>query len=287
MRRVLCSAATGPHVEFLEATKPVLAEYGRRHGYDVVTEFPLEAPPRVPRRVAESRLARRYDALLTRFLLAAMNRMPVSEKGLKRLPAVQRLARSIDSTAMLVLRTVAACGVAPTPPAWNKVVLVRRLLAEYDLVVWIDADAVLVDLSKDIADELQPDKWLYMVEHHFLHEGSHLNAGVFMVRAGRTADRFFREVAALTPFRHHRWWEQAAILYLLGYDFWPTRKARITRYSPGVALIDKRWNSIPPDQAEEPRIKHYPGLDNISRLELISRDVARVQAALQKSSCTS
>ena len=69
------------------------------------------------------------------------------------------------------------------------------------------------------------------------------------------------------------------MLYLLGWDFWPTRRSRSTRYTPGAGQLDKSWNSIPTDAAEEPRIKHYAGVANVSRRELILRDVERVRDA--------
>ena len=46
------------------------------------------------------------------------------------------------------------------PPAWAKVPMLREALAAYDLVLWIDADAVIVDGTRDIADELAPDRFL-------------------------------------------------------------------------------------------------------------------------------
>ena len=49
------------------------------------------------------------------------------------------------------------------PPAWAKVPMLREALAAYDLVLWIDADAVIVDGTRDIADELAPDRFLGLV----------------------------------------------------------------------------------------------------------------------------
>jgi len=207
--------------------------------------------------------------------------MPVSEKALKHLPRSERVGCQVDRAVLFLLRALALCVVAPTPPSWNKVTLIRKLIATYDLVVWVDADAVVVDLSRDIASEFQTDKWLHIVEIQPPSWGTHLNAGVFAVRSGPTTASFFREVAQLTPFKHHPWWEQAAMLHLLGYDLWPARKARKTSYSDGVALIDKSWNSTPLDPSPAPRIKHYAGVDNESRSELIGQDVARVTAAFR------
>ena len=48
-------------------------------------------------------------------------------------------------------------------PAWAKVRLIRRMLDSYDLVLWIDADALILDTTRDIADEVDPQLWQAMV----------------------------------------------------------------------------------------------------------------------------
>ena len=49
--------------------------------------------------------------------------------------------------------------IADRAPAWSKIVLLRRLLESYDYVLWIDADAIILDDSVDPAD-------LFGVEHY-------------------------------------------------------------------------------------------------------------------------
>jgi len=44
------------------------------------------------------------------------------------------------------------------PAPWSKVSALRAALETADLALWIDADAVIVDPSRDIADELAPDE---------------------------------------------------------------------------------------------------------------------------------
>ena len=46
--------------------------------------------------------------------------------------------------------------------------LLRDALDRYDLVLWIDADAVIVDPSQDIADGLAPDRQLGLRIAHCL-----------------------------------------------------------------------------------------------------------------------
>src|SRR5688500_7505644 len=48
------------------------------------------------------------------------------------------------------------------PPSWAKIVLVRDLLERYETVLWLDADAIVVDLERDIATVLDADADLYL-----------------------------------------------------------------------------------------------------------------------------
>jgi hypothetical protein len=150
------------------------------------------------------------------------------------------------------------------PPSWAKVPLVVDLLRRYELVLWLDADAVIVDGSCDVASELRLGRQLYLVEHKHDPTGEvTANAGVFMLRAGRWAERFLADVWAQADLVQHRWWENAAIMRLLGYriDPQPARRERKTRWRLGVRFLDVSWNSLPHWHASpSPRIVHFAGL---------------------------
>ena len=64
-----------------------------------------------------------------------------------------------------------------------------------------------------------------------------------------------------TEYAHHEWWENAAVLSLLGYRLQrPVRPVRPSPWRLGVGLLDRAWNSIPEDASPTPRIAHFPGL---------------------------
>ena len=167
------------------------------------------------------------------------------------------------------------------PPAWAKVPMVREALASYDLVLWIDADAVIVDGSRDIAGELAPDRFLGLVGHG---ERRVPNTGVMLLRAGEGARDLLVAVWKATRFVHHPWWENAALADALGYDLpealepglrgrllrlaaragirelRPSAPARPSRFLAGTQLLPREWNSVYLDQAAEPRIVHFPAV---------------------------
>jgi len=158
------------------------------------------------------------------------------------------------------------------PPAWSKILLLRRLAAEHELLLWLDADLVIVDLSTDIATELEAGRFLYLVEHT-TKEGRVPNSGVMLIRGGDQALEFLDSVYAQEDLIEHRWWENAAICRLLGYRLDPPGPdAPTPLLRDHTKLISPRWNSIPDDPAPEPRIRHYPGFSLKARAALMLRD---------------
>lgn len=161
---------------------------------------------------------------------------------------------------------------ARRPAPWSKVLLLRELAAEHELLLWLDADLVIVDNSLDIASELEGDRFLYMVEHSTKH-GRMPNSGVMLVRGGSATRAFFDEVYAQEDLINHRWWENAAICRLLGYQLDPVGPGSPTRLlTDHTKFISPRWNSIPDAPAATPRIRHYPGYSLKARAILMARD---------------
>ncbi|HEX5622140.1 MAG TPA: hypothetical protein VFX51_27185 [Solirubrobacteraceae bacterium] len=173
------------------------------------------------------------------------------------------------------------------PPAWTKVRMLQQLLAEFELVVWIDADAVIVDGSADIADDLEPDKQLGLVEHRRGEERIP-NTGVMVWRASEFAHELLAKVWAATRFIDHPWWENAALVDALGYDVprfsrlerllpgrpRPCRPARPSTYLAGTQFLAPEWNWAYLSRVEHPRIVHCVGVPVEQRL-------ADMQAALE------
>jgi hypothetical protein len=159
------------------------------------------------------------------------------------------------------------------PAPWSKVLVLRELLATHELVLWIDADAVVVDPARDIADDLGTDDFMGLVEHTY--DGVSMpNTGVLVLRRGETAREFLDAVWDSTDLVDHQWWENAAVMRHLGYDLDPPRRARESGFRQATTFLPKAWNSIRLDPAENPRIRHYPGYSTKTRLAFMLRDVA-------------
>lgn len=154
------------------------------------------------------------------------------------------------------------------PTSWRKVRLFQELLGTYDEVLWIDADAVVVDGTDDITDELRPDD-LMGLSAHVTPEGEDPipNCGVWLIRKNAATTEFLDAVWDSTRFIDHKWWENAAVLTLLGYELEP--KVRLLRPTPmwfRARLLSTAWNSVPADPSPAPRIVHFAGLSHEERL---------------------
>jgi hypothetical protein len=167
------------------------------------------------------------------------------------------------------------------PPAWAKVPLIRDTLDSHELVLWIDADAVIVDDHEDIADALDPDTQLALVQHRRDDELIP-NTGVMVWRAGEFARDLLDRVWAATTFVDHPWWENAALLDALGYDF-PRfnrldrvlrRRFRAAPPPPGVQFLPGEWNWSYLDRSENPRIVHCLGVPVEQRLRDMQSAIA-------------
>lgn len=144
------------------------------------------------------------------------------------------------------------------PAPWSKIRILRELVERYELVVWLDADLVIVDARVDIASELEEGRFLYLVEHRHS-DWSMPNTGVMMLRGGAEAARFLDETWSLERYVDHRWWENAAVCELLGYELDPPRPTRSTPLLEQTKLISPRWNSIVDAHVRNARIRHFPG----------------------------
>lgn len=148
-------------------------------------------------------------------------------------------------------------------PSWWKLSLMTGLFAShglYDVVLWCDADVMIVDESRDIAEETDEDSWLSLVVHTTVPHGQMPNCGVMVARAGfalRMAPRL------LSDHRPYRCWEQGALMSHMGVED-PERypvTLPVTKSFPWKE-IGPEWNVIKADVRSgtvTPRFVHCTG----------------------------
>lgn len=141
------------------------------------------------------------------------------------------------------------------PPSWMKLPQIGAALHDYDSVLWVDADIVIVDSSESILDEISPDCWQAMVAHK-TECGSVPNCGLWFVT--REMRAYFKTAwdSLLAQFENHPWWEQAAMLSLMGYEVIDGPKVVAgtpTELFDHTQFLSQKWNHHPRDEA---RVDH-------------------------------
>lgn len=142
------------------------------------------------------------------------------------------------------------------PPAWDKIVLIHHMLKQYETVFWMDADAIVCDPRKDIRTALSPGIPMHMVAHRI---GQRIipNTGIWVCRSLPKTFEMLYHIWNDVRYVDHRWWEQAALMDLIGFDPESTSFRGETPYTPFVRFIGREWNSRQGDCADNPIVYHY------------------------------
>lgn len=151
--------------------------------------------------------------------------------------------------------------VGVAPPSWMKLPHLGSALADgYDKVLWVDADIVIVKSADNILDEVPDDAWQALVRHK-TECGAVPNCGLWVVT--QPMRQVFKTAwdEYLDEYRNHSWWEQAAILRLMGYEVTPKPEANPGEPTPlaeHTHYLHSRWNHHPRDEdrVDEPAFLH-------------------------------
>lgn len=84
---------------------------------------------------------------------------------------------------------------------------------EFDFIVWLDADVLIVNAEEDFRTALPPGAPIGMCSHPlpWRNQSWHYNSGVMVIRQSPLAGAFFERVWEAGPI-DHPWFEQARIL---------------------------------------------------------------------------
>jgi galactosyl transferase GMA12/MNN10 family len=169
---------------------------------------------------------------------------------------------------------------AGRPPAWGKITRIREVLQRgFDYCFYVDADTIFVRFDRDIRDDIVAARDLHLCLHdpansedYFVAE-PHLNTGVMIWRNCSWSTDFLDEVWRQTQFIHHYWWDQAAVLHLLGYD--GNSGEAVTSRNNHVQILPVDWNVIVGmTVAPDPIIRHFAARNKTRRLSEIDREIS-------------
>jgi len=159
------------------------------------------------------------------------------------------------------------------PPSWMKIALANVLLNTYQQVLWLDADVVVCDDTLDVADQVADDAWQAMVAHH-TGDGEVPNCGVWLLRPAMQPA--LRQVWTMSQYNHDGWYEQAAVVELLGYERAPARLLEPTDLYRHTHWLPLEWNSHEQnDPHPSPRFAHATCGDLAWREQVIRHHLER------------
>jgi hypothetical protein len=145
-------------------------------------------------------------------------------------------------------------------PTWDCVPLMRLALGlGYDLVVWLDTDALVVNPEVDLREASKEFRHVGMVKHRLgLH--SHFNCGVTFVSNTEKARDFLAQTEEGGPVARSGWHEQA-------------RMHKVNAKLGVIHRIDDRWNSTEGiNEVADPVIAAWHGdPDRISKVRAAIR----------------
>ena len=178
------------------------------------------------------------------------------------------------------------------PLSWNKIKLLQEEIkkGENEFIMWIDADAFFHKDAKNILHELDSNHEIFLVNHYCsVHKGSkfkntiltinRINCGMMIFKVSQFNLDFLEKVWNEEKYINHVWWEQAAIMDIIGL------KAEITNnlndnigddfYLKKIRFLSKEWNSIPSNneisnESVNPSIIHLAGINNFERIEILN-----------------
>ena len=155
------------------------------------------------------------------------------------------------------------------PPSWGKIPLLQRLLDSYDFVLWLDADALILDPTTDVETVVPASAFqAFAVVRLVPGWGITPCCGVWALRASERSQRFLAAVWAQEDLVNHDWWEQTAVMRLTGWtiDF-PLGKAQPSEWDDGTFFLHEEWDMVPkfPIGYAPGRIRHYAGWESYRR----------------------
>jgi len=133
--------------------------------------------------------------------------------------------------------------------AWSKIRVLQKYIKDYDYLIWIDADVLIMNQDRKIEDFIQllPDDKFLLIGRDL----NNLNSGVTVWRNCPLAVEFLEDVWNKTQYLNHEWWEQAAII-----DLYESPK-----YKSGFEVIPRKYISIMNafDFRIDPKVHWRPG----------------------------
>lgn len=154
------------------------------------------------------------------------------------------------------------------PGGWDKIYLIKYAMKQYKNIIWIDADATIMDFECDLRDALKGKKFdigACVHDADWFKEPKwqipkHMNVGVLYIRNTERSAKFIEEWLTKFP-GHKRWQEQGSF-------------NEMAESNDIVGVVDDKWNAtVNVNMVDKPAVKGYHGVNPlITRFSLMRAD---------------
>ena len=176
---------------------------------------------------------------------------------------------------------------------WDKLRLIRQALEVYELVLWLDAETLLLRDDQDVSAHLHPDHFQALgLEHVPSEHRINPTTGAWLVRSCPAAFAFLDAVDAAGP-QAGPWAVQGAVLAALGWDrgdesyHW-SRPGQGSAHLAATSWLPQSWNQQFVDQQTDgrprvldPHVLHFHGMSPTDRYRSMAQ-VIGVPAELRQ-----
>ena len=176
------------------------------------------------------------------------------------------------------------------PPAWYKIKVILEELTknDHEYILWVDADAFFVDFNFDLKYQINNGlidirKSIHLTSHYISDIATQfplvraaklrINSGVILVKNCDESRNILRNVWEQKQFINHAWWEQAALMHIIGHncelngndmstnkpdDFYEKIIGRLPAYMNCMPSPDENYHT----EVLNPVIVHFAGIPN-------------------------
>jgi hypothetical protein len=169
------------------------------------------------------------------------------------------------------------------PASWYKIKVILECLDQnYDFLLWIDADAIILNKNFNLKSLIKTDKNFYISK-----DLNTLNFGVFLARKNEFSKDLFEKIYSMTEYINHAWWEQAALIDLYNLDYNNIQSK--TELVPQNTLNAYEYQYYGFDRSHDGQIDsnsfiaHFPALPLDSRLFLMKKYITQYRVFNSKS----
>jgi hypothetical protein len=168
-------------------------------------------------------------------------------------------------------------------PAWHRIKFIEQLFDRgHEYVLWIDSDAYFRRFDVDVSSIINDHSDLYLVQHdHPDYRPVPVpNTGVMLVRNTQWSRSLLKTLWSMVQYANHPWWENAALVKLLGYNSLLGEGANAVNHRAlaRITFVSGNWNCFPSAATGRSIIVHYAGISNEERRKRIPQEV---ESALQ------